>query len=99
MAKYRIVCTTQLPFSQPHHHAHIVRVGTGQMQGKPENLWTVREVYSAMNAGDGFYTHGDSSGQSASVEKCICRHCRTYETLRSVADHVKDNNLDSLPKC
>jgi hypothetical protein len=98
MADYRIICTRQQPFTQLHNHAHIVRVGTGTTTDHYDNLWTVQEVYAAMNAGDRFYTHGASSGKSALVHKFHCPHC-TFDTLRSAADSVQDNNLDNLPNC
>ncbi len=38
MTSYRIICTEQRPFGQPHSHAHIVAVGTGLGAGR--GLWS-----------------------------------------------------------
>ncbi len=98
MSTYRIVCTEQEPASQPPTHAHIVAVGTGSNSGTADRRWTLNEVLTAMDRGDRFYTQGDVSGKVAYVEKYVCRPCqRTY--IRSTADAVPDNNLDSLRRC
>jgi hypothetical protein len=98
MAKHRIVCTIQVPVTQPHDHAHIVRVGTGSLFDHYSRQLTVAEVYAAIDSGDEFYTFGVTSGTSAAVHKYRCPHCH-FDTLRSAPDAVKDNNLDSLPTC
>ena len=98
MSDYRIICTRQEPVTQPHSHAHIVSVGTGGDTGY-DQLWTVAQVYEAMDRGDRFWTLGKKSGQTAWVYKDQCSTRCTYRTLRSAHDDVKDNNLDSLPNC
>ncbi len=97
MAQYRIICTIQQPFYQPHSHAHIVKAGTGADSGYSK-LWTVADIYNAMDRGDTFYTQGKSSGKFASVHKYQCTACN-FLTIRSAADAVYDNNLDNLPTC
>ena len=98
MSSYRIVCTEQEPESQPATHAHIVAVGTGNDPDRYSNRWTLAEVLKAMTDGDTFYTTGTSSGKTAQVEKVPCKVCgRTI--IRSAADAVTDNNLDSLRRC
>ena len=96
MASYRIVCTEQVPVSQPTTHAHIVAVGTGASANKAEQRWTVDEVWAAIDRRDTFYTKGETSGKIAYVRKHVCCNRRT---LRSDADAVRDNNLDSLRRC
>ena len=98
MATYRIVCTEQRPFGQPHSHAHIVAVGTGSSPNNWDRKWALDEVLAAMDRGDVFYTQGATSGKVAYVEKYHCSICkRTY--IRSKPDAVADNNLDNLPSC
>jgi hypothetical protein len=94
MAEYRIISTRQESFDMPHLHAHIMIVGTEKAAGYSK-LWTVTQVYNAMDQGDTFFTHGDTSGKSASVHKYKCPHC-DQKTLRSAPDAVTDNNLDNL---
>lgn len=97
MARHRIVCTEQEPFSQPTTHAHIVSVGTGSSSGW-DRRWTLDEVLAAMKRGDTFYTKGETSGREATVEPFECAKCRrTF--IRSRPDAVWDNNLDSLSRC
>ncbi len=98
MATYRITCTQQVPVTEPTTHAHIVAVGTGLTAQSYSRRWTLNEVLAAMDRGDVFYTTGEQSGRTAYVEKYVCTLCRrTY--IRSNPDAVKDNNLDSLPRC
>lgn len=98
MARYRIVCTNQEPADQPPTHAHIVAVGTGIITTEYTRKWTLDEVLKAMKGGDTFYTKGAQSGKVAEVERYTCRPCQR-DYIRSDADAVKDNNLDSLPSC
>lgn len=95
---YRIICTRQLPVSNPTSHAHITHVGTGATTANYELLWTVQQVFDAMARGEKFYTVSPSTGKIASVTRVKCPRC-THDVLRSAADAVTDNNLDSLPKC
>ena len=97
MAQHRITCTIQVPYHQPHSHAHISQVGIGNETGWSHML-TVQQVYAAMDAGDIFYTFGIQSGKMALVHKLDCPFCGR-PTLRSAPDAVLDNNLDNLPRC
>lgn len=96
MADYRIICTCQEPISAPTTHAHIVSVGTGTSTAHYDSMWTVTDVYLAIDRGSRFFTYGESSGKWALVEKFSCCGRRT---LRSAPDAVWDNNLDALPRC
>ena len=98
MARYRIICTTQQPAQLPNDRAHIVAVGTGSSASNPEKYWLLNEVLAAMDKGDTFYTLGETSGKTASVEKYKCPWC-SLTHIRSSPDAVKDNNLDNLPRC
>lgn len=98
MAQYRIICTNQEPVSQPNDRAHIVGVGTGPTSVQYTKYWSLQEVLSAMDRGDTFYTHGESSGKSAWVTKYVCPNC-TRTHIRSAPDAVTDNNLDNLTAC
>ena len=82
----------------PNDRAHIVAVGTGSSASTYDQYWLLKEVLKAMDAGDEFYTFGETSLQRAEVEKYKCAdYSETH--IRSTPDAVKDNNLDSLPGC
>jgi hypothetical protein len=98
MANFRIVCTTQLPADKPPQHAHIVSVGVGDEPTRYTKSFTLKEVINSMAAGNKFYTQGITTGKIAFVEKYICSHCNQWH-IKSAADAVHDNNLDSLPYC
>jgi hypothetical protein len=98
VAEHRIVCTVQEPYDQPTTHAHIVSVGIGSDPDKASDSWTLRRVLDAMANGDQFYTQGVSSGKVARVQAVACSVCR-HTIIRSSADAVYDNNLDSLRRC
>jgi hypothetical protein len=97
MSQYRIIGTRQESVDVPHVHAHVIIVGTEKLAGYSK-LWTITQVYNAMDQGDTFYTHGEKSGKDAAVEKYKCPHC-AEKTLRSGPEAVTDNNLDTLPAC
>lgn len=98
MATYRIICTNQEPASQPPKHAHIVSVGVGTATEHYDQRFTLSQVIQMMTNGDRFFTLGARSGKTAWVEKYYCSYCRQYH-IKSAADAVEDNNLDSLPYC
>jgi hypothetical protein len=98
MASYRVICTNQEPASQPPQHAHIVSIGVGNTTDHYNQRFSLQEVIKMIDRGDQFYTVGQQSGKTARVEKFVCSHCRQYH-IRSSADAVHDNNLDSLPYC
>ena len=98
MSTYRIVCTDQIPFQNHPTRAKIVSVGTGSDASKAETKWTVAEVIAAIDQGHSFYTKGPQSGKIAYVEKYWCASCSEWH-IRSKADAVVDNNLDSLRRC
>jgi hypothetical protein len=97
MAKHRIIGTRQESFDTPHVHAHVVIVGTEKLAGYSK-LWTITQVYNAMDQGDTFYTYGEKSQKSAAVHKYNCPHC-DENTLRSAPEAVTDNILNNLPTC
>ena len=84
MASYRIVCVEK-------GRGGIHAVGTGTDPGKATERWTVAQVRTAIRGGDRFYTQSPSTGKIADVEP--------FDTIRSRADHVTDNNLDNLRAC
>jgi hypothetical protein len=97
MTQYRIICARQESFGEPHAHPHVIVVGTEKVAGYSK-LWTITQVYNAMDQGHTFYTLGDKSQKSAAVQKYKCPQC-DESTLRSAGDAVADNNLDNLPLC
>jgi len=55
-------------------------------------------VLSAIDRGDGFFTIGVQSGRRAEVVAMSCPQCG-HRIIRTAADAVYDNNLDSLRTC
>ena len=98
MADHRVVCTEQVPASAHPRNAKIVAVGTGTDPGKASKRWTVAKVVGAIDQGHRFYTQGKASGKIALVEKYWCGACAVWH-IRTNADAVLDNNLDSLRTC
>jgi hypothetical protein len=98
MASYRIVCTVQVPVTQPWSHRHIVEVGTGSNPDGYSKKWTLTQVLAAIDRGETFYTEGKQSGKRARVVKVQCDSCGR-DIIRSSPDAVADNNLDNLRAC
>jgi hypothetical protein len=98
MTRYRIVCTEQEPLDEPHEVAHITAVATGIDPNNGDKGWTLQQVLDAIKAGDQFYTVSLSTKKEANVTPFTCKNCGRV-TIRSVADAVIDNNLDSLRPC
>lgn len=98
MTTYRIICTNQEPASQPPKHAHIVAVGVGNTTDHYDQRFSLAQVLQKMENGDSFYTLGPRSGKTAMVERYYCSYCQRHH-IKSAADAVEDNNLDSLPNC
>jgi hypothetical protein len=97
MAQHRIIGTRQESCDPPHAHAHVIIVGTEKSAGYSK-LWTITQVYNAMDQGDTFFTCGEKSKKTAAVQKHNCPHCEV-KTLRSAPEAIQDNNLDNLPTC
>ena len=98
MANYRVVCTEQVPAAAHPRAAKIVAVGTGVDPDRANDNWTVAQVVSAIDSGHIFYTQGKASGKVAIIQKYWCAACGESH-IRSAADAVIDNNLDSLRAC
>ncbi len=96
-AWFAIVCTVQDPPNEDHDTAHIIQVGTGNSQ-EWNKMWTVADVWAAIDEGHVFYTKDPKTLLEAIVEKYRCRTCG-LDTLRSKADRSTANNLDNLPRC
>jgi hypothetical protein len=58
----------------------------------------VAQVIEALDRGHRFYTQGKASGRIAWVEEYWCHVCGGWH-IRTGADAVIDNNLDSLRAC
>jgi hypothetical protein len=84
MSVHRIVCVEK-------GRGGIHAVGTGTDPAQAAQRWTVAQVRAAIHAGDRFYTESPTTGKKADVEP--------FDTIRSTADHVLDNNLDNLRAC
>lgn len=91
----QIVCVTT-----EHPHRHIVSVGIGGWAATPTRKLSVARVRAAIAAGQTFFTYSQSTQQAALVHAATCdKEGCTVETLRSAADAVWDNDLDSLAAC
>jgi hypothetical protein len=97
MAQHRIIGTRRESCDTPRVHAHVVIVGTEKSSGYSK-LWTITQVYNAMDQGDTFYTCGEKSQKIVAVQKYSCPLC-AEKTLRSAPEAATDDNLDSLPTC
>lgn len=75
---------------------HIVAVGVGSDPGHAMERLDVKQVWTAIDRGDEFYT-SDDRGNTASVEKFNCPCGKG--SLRSKADATTANNLDNLRIC
>lgn len=101
MADLRIVCTNQVPVSQPVSHAHIVAVGVdtdndGYADEKHELVTIVKNIRNHIHR---YYTKGLITGMIAFVDVIECPvHCREL-IIKSSPDAVRDNNLDYLRRC
>ena len=72
-------------------------MGVGDAVGTAAQ-WTLNAVLAAMDLADIFYTRGTTSDKVALVQKYACSQCgRVY--IRSAADAMTDNDLDSLRRC
>ena len=60
--------------------------------------WTLDAVLAAMDLADIFYTQGTTSGKVALIQQYACTQCGRV-CIRSAADAVTDNDLDSLRRC
>ena len=94
MDSYQIVCTE---LEYPTQHRHIVAVGTGDLQDRATQRWTVAEVRASIAALNYFYTTSPTTGDVGLVRASDCG-CG-YKTIRSVADRDADNNLGNLRAC
>ena len=95
--RHRVVCDNLVPVDQPKTHAHIVEVGTGTTPQHYDRLWSVAEVIAA-TAGAMLHTLSASTREAARVIVVRCSVCG-QQIIRSSADAITDNNLDSLPDC
>ncbi|GAA1725873.1 DUF3892 domain-containing protein [Aeromicrobium alkaliterrae] len=93
MSDHRIVCCEQTGCSTS---GHIVAVGIGSDPKKAKKRMTVREVWTAMDDGDRFYT-ADADGNTAWVKKLWCGCGKG--SLKSEPDRTTANNLDNLRLC
>lgn len=101
MAELRIVCTNQVPVTQPTNHAHIVAVGVDtDSDGYADQKHELPNVVTAIDARrHTYYTYGVTSQKVALVEAIECpSHCGE-RIIRSARDAVRDNNLDYLRRC
>jgi hypothetical protein len=95
VAKYLIQCvTTQNP------HSHILSAQVRKWNGSTyddSNTMTVGTVRSMLTDGDVFQTFSRSTNKFAEVHKATCSaYGCTFDTIRSAADAIADNNLDNM---
>lgn len=100
MTDYKIVCTDQVPISEPTTHAHIVAVGVDTDQdGYADEKHSKQKVIDNIDSRQyRYYTYGATSKKLAFVEVVPCPKCR-MRIIKSKPDAVRDNNLDYLRRC
>lgn len=77
-------------------HTHIVELGIKENATYPTKI-SVEAARKMIEGGYLLYTVSPSTGKTALVEPFTC-HCG-LQTLRSLPDHARDNNLDDLARC
>ena len=77
---------------------HITGVGTGDRADWADMRWTLREVLTAMEEGDTFYTQSETTGRITLVEPYECPPCGST-CIRSSEGSVSDNDLDDMRNC
>ena len=97
MSQYRIACTRKELAFEPIAHSHIVGLGTGDADCS--RLWTIGEIYVALDNGDKFYSACPSTLEIATVRKHICPTCKCFHTVRLGDEAASDNSLDRVPIC
>ena len=98
MSNYRVVCTCKEEAYEPNAHSHIVGLGTGDARGF-SRLWTIGEIYVALDNGEVFYTTSPSSLAISTVRNHICPTCRIFYTVQLGDEAISDYNLHGLPTC
>ena len=98
MASWRIVCVKREVISHPEPHSHVIGVGTGDRADWADLRWTLRQVLTAMDEGDAFYTQSQTSGEIIYVEGYRCRQCGGTH-VRSAIGSPSDSDLDSIRDC
>lgn len=100
MADYKIVCTDQLPITQPLSHAHIVAVGVdldndGYADVKHSKATVIENIRRRRHR---YYTVGSFTGKRAYVQVVACHRC-SLAIIRTIPDDTRDNNLDHIRRC
>lgn len=95
MTDHRVVCTEQTDWNSQ-GHGRIIAIGTGDDVDQAGRRWTVAETYAALDAGHTFHVISPTTRKKSWVGKYTVNG---IPTLRSYADKVWDNNLDSLRGC
>jgi hypothetical protein len=96
MAEYLIRCV-----NTEHPHRHIVSAEIQRLKGTEygdRELVTLSTILSMMDAGHVFNTYSPALDRMAEVHGAECKvdDVCDFETIRSDADAVTDNNLDNL---
>lgn len=101
MVSLRIVCTDQVPISEPTTHAHIISVGVDTNgDGLADDQHSLNKVIAAIdNQQSEYYTFGTTSRKIARVQVVACPQRCGKRIIKSTPDCVKDNNLDYLRRC
>jgi len=100
MTDFKIVCTTQVPLTQPSTHAHIVCVGVDKdYDGWADEKHSKEQVIRNIEAGHRYYTIGKVTKKTAFVEVVKCPYGCGLSIIRSKRDATRDNNLDYIRRC
>jgi hypothetical protein len=95
MSEYLIRCV-----NMEYPYRHIVSASIQRLVGDhygAAQVLTTAQVLAKMAQGDVFNTYSPSTDKVAEVHKDTCRiGACSFETIRSAADAVADNNLENL---
>jgi hypothetical protein len=81
-------------------HEHITHLGLGDAAGYRSRI-TVAEAIRQLRMpfGDRYYTVSPTTGRRAEVIEGGCEACGQRPYVRTTADGISDNNLNSLTYC
>ncbi len=99
MARYQVVCVDKAPAVGSPYHTHITHLGLATTGGtkRVTREWMIQELRKP--AGHRFYTISPNTGAVAEVIEAGCEVCGVKPYVRTTADGVYDNNLNSLEAC
>ena len=99
MSRYQVVCTDKVATLTQPYHTHISHLGLATNSGTQlvTREWVIQELRKPY--GHRFYTISPTTGAVADVIEAGCERCGVRPYVRTTADGIHDNNLNSLNAC